>query len=100
MAAAVPTKGATGKFGVDRCMDFIDENGDREADIIVKTDQEASIKYLIKDLLGERADGKTIVEESPVKSSGSNGIVETGAQEVEGRIRAVFLGFQDRWGKR
>ena len=100
MATAVPTKGASGKFSVDKCLEFIDENGDREADIIVKTDQEPSIQYLIKDLLEERRDGKTIVEESPTKSSGSNGIVERGVQDVEGEIRALFLGLQDRLGRK
>ena len=47
-----------------------------------------------------REDGKTIPEESPVKSSGSNGIVEKGVQEIEGQIRAIFLGFQDRMRRR
>ena len=40
MATAVPMKGASGKFSADKCVDFIEENGDREADIIAKTDQE------------------------------------------------------------
>ena len=31
-----------------------------------------------------RVKGKTHVEESPVKSSGSNGVVERGVQEIEG----------------
>ena len=78
MAATVPSKGGTGKFGVDKCLDFIEENGDREGDIIVKNDQEVSMQYLIKDLLVERAAGKTVLEESPVKSSSSNGMVERG----------------------
>ena len=38
------------------------------------------------------------MEESPVRSSGSNGIVEREVQEVEGRIRTLFLGLQDRLG--
>ena len=38
------------------------------------------------------------MEESPVKSSGSNGVVERGVQEVENRIRAVFLSLQERMG--
>ena len=100
MATAVPTKGASGKFNIDKCLEFNDENGDREGDIIVKTDQEPSIQYLIKDLIDDRRDGKTIVEESPKKSNGSNGIVERGVQDVEGEIRALFLGLQDRLGRK
>ena len=77
-------------------MDFIEENGDRDNHIIVKTDQEPSIEYLIKDLIEHRIGGKTVPEESPVRSSGSNGIVERGVQEIENQIRALFLGFQER----
>ena len=51
---------------------------------------------LVKDLMEGREEGKTVPEESPVRSSGSNGIVEKGVQEVEGQVRAIFLGFQER----
>ena len=47
-----------------------------------------------------RPGGKTVVEESPVKSSGSNGIVEKGVQEIEGRMRGIFLGLQERLGRK
>ena len=101
MAAAVPMKRmSSGKYIADKCLEFIAENGDTERDIIVKTDQEPSIQYLIKDLVESRNDGKTIVEESPVKSSGSNGIVERAVQDVESRIRAIFLGLQERLGRK
>ena len=100
MAATVPVKGSSGKFAVDKCLEFIEENGDRDGDILVKTDQEPSIQYLIKDLIESRAEGKTVPEESPVRSSGSNGIVERGVSEVEGEIRALFLGLQDRLGRK
>ena len=54
------------------------------------------MQFVIDDLIAERTEGGTIIEESPVKSSGSNGIVEKTAQDVEGRIRAIFLGLQER----
>ena len=101
MATALATKGlGTGKFAVDKCLDFIEENGDGNKDVIVKTDQESSAKYLIKDIVSERSEGKTMIEESPVRSSGSNGIVERAVQEIEGRIRSLFLGLQDRLGRK
>jgi hypothetical protein len=96
MATTVPTKGGSGKFGVDKCLEFIEENGDRDGEIVVKTDQEPSILYLVKDLMEGRGDAKTMPEESPVKSSGSNGIVERTVQDVEGQIRALWIGFQER----
>ena len=39
MATAVPMKGGTGRFAVDKCGEFIDENGDREGKVLIKTDQ-------------------------------------------------------------
>ena len=61
MATAVPTKGSTGKFALDKCLEYIDENGDREGTIIVKTDQENPIEYLMKEVVEGRPDGKTLV---------------------------------------
>ena len=66
---------------------------------LVKTDQEPAIEFLIKELLDARPEGRTIVEESPKESKGSNGDAERGVQEVEGQIRAMFLAFQERIGR-
>ena len=54
MATAVPNKGGGSKFVVDKCMEFIAENGDSVSKIVVKTDQEPSIKCVITDLVEER----------------------------------------------
>ena len=99
-STTVPTKGSSGRFAVDKCLDFIEEVGDMNSRIIIKNDQEPSIKVFIKDLVQAREDGRSILEESPVKSSGSNGIVERGIQGLEGHIRAIYLGFQDRLGRK
>ena len=37
-----------------------------------------------------------MVEESPVQSSGSNGMVEKRVQKIERGIRALLLGLQER----
>ena len=100
MATTVPMKGGTGRFAIDKCGEFIDENGDREGKVLTKTDQEPSIEYLVKGIVEDRTEGRTIIEESPVRSSGSNGIVERGVQEIEGQIRALFIGLQERLGIR
>ena len=55
-----------------------------------------SIEYLVKGIVESRGEGKTIVEESPVQSHASNGVVERAVQEIEGGIRAVYLGLEDR----
>ena len=99
-AVAVPTKGASGKFAVDKAIEYMEESGDQLGKVIVKTDQEPSIQYFVKDLIESSPEGQTIVEESPVKSSGSNGIVEKGVQGIEGQLRVILLAFENRIGRK
>ena len=98
-ATAVPTKGASGKFAVDKALQFMEEVGDTTSKVIVKIDQEPSIQYFVKDLIESRPQGQTVIEESPVKSSGSNGIVERGVQVLEGQLRVMLLAFESRMGR-
>ena len=76
MCLVVPTQGVTGAFAARKVIELVDECGNKDANIILKTDQEPSIKYLVSDVLKFRTGAKAMVEESPKKSSGSNGIVE------------------------
>ena len=99
-ATAVPTKGSIGRFAVDKVVDYMDELGDRNSRVIVKTDQEPAIKTFVKDLTAAREEGRTIAEESPVKSSGSNGRAERAVQMLEGHIRVLLLGLEARLGMR
>jgi len=103
MATTVPHKGGIGRFGRDKCLEFIEENGDTESKVIVKTDQEPSILVLVKELVEGRKEGRTLIEEAQQKqakymSSGSNGVVERGVQEMEGEIRKIYLGLENRLG--
>ena len=100
MATTIPSKGGMGRFAVDKCLEFIAECGDAERDLIIKSDQENSANYLVQEIVERRAENKTLVEESPKRSSGSNGVVERAVQEVEGAIRAGFNAFQQRLGRR
>ena len=93
-------RGGIGRFASDKCCEFMEENGDKANKVIVKTDQEPSITYLVRDLVDRREDGQTIVEEAPVESKGSNGIIERMVQEVEGILRSMYLGLQDRLGRK
>ena len=99
-ATAVPTKGSIGRFAVDKAVDYMEELGDKSGRVIVKTDQEPAIKTFIKDLVEAREEGRTITEESPVKSSGSNGRAERAVQTVECQIRILLLALEDRLGAR
>ena len=83
-------------------MEYFGECGNQFGDIIVKTDQEPAIKCLVKDIVlerGEELGNKTIVEESPVGSKGSNGVAERAVQEVEGQLRVLKLAFEGRLGR-
>eukprot|EP00973_Karenia_brevis_P079670 11054299-Karenia_brevis.AAC.1 len=57
------------------------------------------MKMLVGSIQEERAEGKTVVEEALKKVKGSNGIVESAVQEIEGRIRAMLLSLEERLGR-
>ena len=99
MATTIPSKGGMGRFTVDKCLEFMAECGDGERDVIVKSDQENSANYLVQEIVERRVENKTLVDESPKKSSGSNGVVERAVQEVEGALRAGYIALQQRLGR-
>ena len=53
----------------------------------------------MNDVLHQRPENKTFVEEVPLDSKGSTGLVERAVQEMEGRIRALFLSLTLRLGR-
>ena len=60
MATALPCKGSTGRFGVDKCLEFFEENGDSQGTVLLKSDQEPAIELLMKELVEARPEGRTI----------------------------------------
>ena len=100
MATAVPEKGGHGIYARDKILEFMEENGDKTGDVVVKNDQEPAIKLLTQDVVDARPEGKTLLEESPVESHQSNGGAERAVEEMEGEIRALFIGLQDRLGRK
>ena len=75
-AVVVPSKGSTGSYAARMVIELINECGDKDQDVILKTDQEAAIKFLIDDVCVNRTRARTIKECAPQGSKGSNGIVE------------------------
>ena len=61
-APMVPMKGGIGQFTTDKVVEMIDEVGDARQTIIIKTDQEPSIKALMEDVVQEREEGRMILE--------------------------------------
>ena len=100
MASVVPVKGTSGQFAAMKVLDFIKECGAAETEIILKTDQEPAIEALMADVVKTRRAAITVLEKSPVGSSGSNGVVERGVQSVEGLIRTLLSACQERLGTR
>ena len=76
----------------------MEEAGDKTSRVIVKTEQEPNIQYFVKDLIESRPEGQTVIEESLVESSGSSGVVERGAQGLEGQLGVLLLAFESRTG--
>ena len=58
MATTVPMKGfGTGKFSIDKCLEFVHENGDSSRDIIIKGDQENSLEHVLDEIVRARVCG-------------------------------------------
>ena len=100
MASVVPVKGTSCQFVSMKVLDFIEECGAAEIEIILKTDQEAAIEAFMTDVVRTRGADIIVWEMSPVGSSGSNGVVEKGVQSVEGFIRTLLSACEERLGTR
>ena len=74
LAVAILVKGSEGRY-------MLVEVGDMEGRIIVHSGQEPAVKRFNEGPARARAEGKSVVEESLVGSSGSNGVVERTVQE-------------------
>ena len=69
------------------CDPRLEEVGCKHQDVIVKSDQEASINSLVDEVGKMReveGSGRWVKEHSPVGSSASNGLVEMAIQSVQG----------------
>ena len=97
LSEVIPRKGTVGKFAATRVVAFIRELGYGSAPIIMKSDQEPAILALVNDIAKYRAPAQTVLEQSPVGSSGSNGIVERGVQSFEMMMRVMKDALEHKW---
>ena len=100
LSTVVPRK-TTGEWICRRLMAWLREIGLESVDIIVKSDNEPALTSLITSWSTMRAmtsGSRMIVENSPVGSSKSNGIVERAIQSVQGMIRTIRSDIEGRWG--
>eukprot|EP00973_Karenia_brevis_P091878 12409601-Karenia_brevis.AAC.1 len=87
MSMWVPAKGVGHQWVVRRLAVWIDSLG--YGRIILKSDQEESIQALQK-AVKELRTADTVLENSPVGESRSNGLTEKAIQEVQGIIRTLL----------
>ena len=97
-AVVVPSKGSTGSYAARMVLELMEECGDNDREVIVKTDQEASIKFLVDDVCMNRTGARTIKELAPKGSKGSNGVVERAVQAVEQVLRTMKSSLDERMG--
>ena len=96
-AVVVPRKGTSGDFAAKRTAAFCAEIGYTGVPIIVKSDQEPAMKAVVEEITRWRAPAKTIIEQSPVGSSQSNGVIERAIQSYEGLLRTMKSGLEAKW---
>ena len=94
----VQSKGMASEYAVKRLLAFLREIGHHDNRIIIKTDQESPIKVVAERLAKDRGDAQTILENSPVRSSGSNGGIERAVKEVEYQLKTMKSALDDRVG--
>ena len=83
---------------IKRIIAFIKELGFESAKIVLKSDQESSVKSVIDAVIRARRDTPTMPEYSPVRSSGSNGVIERGIKEVQRQLKAMKRALDARVG--
>ena len=82
-ATVVPSKGVTeSSAAVDFMVDCIADIGYAHSTIRIQSDQEPAIVAVVNELVRSRP-AQTLVQESPVGSSASNGSVESAISEID-----------------
>ena len=94
-ANAVPRKGLMNMYGADELIEDIEKLGYSE--IILKSDGEPAL-INIQNEVQRRREGKTILENSPVGDSRSNGHAERAVQSIAGHVRTIKKALEDRVG--
>ena len=89
VSVVVPQKGTTGKYASGEVVSFMDNQGCTFKDVVVKSDQENAIKYVVDDVCMARTGAKTLKMNAPTKVKGSNGVIERAVQSVEGQLRTM-----------
>ena len=94
----VNRKGMQGS-SVKRVMQDLKDLGYARKDVVLKSDQEPSMRAVIDAVTEQRTENSTVKEHSPVGESQSNGAVESAIKSVQGQIRTLKLDLESNMGK-
>ena len=100
MTTVVPRKGGY-EWAARRLVAWTREIGLEFSEITVKGDNEPALVSLTEAWVKLRAAKgavRTNVENSPVHSSKSNGVIERGVQSIQGMVRTLKSGLEEKWG--
>ena len=95
-ATVVPHKGVSDEHSMHFFFRAIMECGYTFSPICIKSDQEPAIKAVIDKVREQRA-AQTLIEESPIGSSASNGSIEAAIGQVEAQIRVIRLALENNF---
>ena len=91
----VREKGIGDGHVVRRVIAFIRELGYDGKKLVLKSDQESSVNAVLV-RVAQKREGETFLEHSPLRSSGSNGIIERGIKDVQRHIRSMKSAIDER----
>ena len=99
-AIPVPCKGVDeGEYATRRVLRFLDVLG--YENLILKSDQEFALGKVLRSAKVHRgANTQTMLENSPVGDSRSNGFIESAVGRVEGQVRTLKLALEKHLGHR
>ena len=94
-AHAVPRKGVSHVFGSEQICKDIEGLGYKE--VVIKTDNEPAMITLQQEIKSKRSD-RTILENSPVGESQSNGVAERAVRAIANQVRTMRSAWKSRVG--
>ena len=93
---AVERKGGGETWVTDQITEDLQTVGTAEERVIIKSDQEASITDMAKEIAKNRSGFGTAIEHSKVGDSNSNGKVERAIQDLKGLIRTLRSALEEK----
>ena len=96
-AHVVPLKGAVIDWLIQQCARDLERLG-HYGQITLKSDQEAAIVDVLREIANLRGSDGTLVEHSPAADPQSNGFIERGIRSVEEMTRVILFDLSSRVG--